>query len=214
MKVSIGADIPNLGFAANLDEIVDACGARQAINVYRRTAAGRDVDGASLPRPKLGGQPLNHTGAFLRSIGMRRSRRWSKPGAPVTVVLAGGNRPDGEHRRALAHHRNAGLKAARMLGALFTSLGPNAGSLARTKRGKVKLEKLTHRFRAANTNASLAAILSRPPRDVRGRHGNRGIYRVMSVSEGERTELVETARRTMRVELLELGRRLLTGERS
>lgn len=206
MKLSVQVTAPQLQLlVANPRETVEAMTRDVVAQVRDRTRRGQGADKA-LPAPKDGGQPLRRTGSLQASIGyvMRTARG---TGAPVGVVRALGPRPkveraDIQRKRAAAARRTAEGRAA------FAEVALGAGGAARSH---YERQARRYRVRTAVDQASLAAILSTPPRDLRARNGGRAIYIVFRAREDEVRRARDVANRTVRVSLTSAGTFIIKG---
>jgi hypothetical protein len=195
-KVDVEVKKLELG-VRNEREVVEAMTERMLARVRERTQRGTGVDGAQLPRPKDGGQPLQRSGQLRASIGA--TVRETRSGVFVGHVKPLGPRTDVGNRAASAKVRTQMMRAAAVIGA-FGQISATGSTPGRKAKGPgIKLARV--RVRTADTNAALAGILSVPPKDLRGINGDRGTYRVFVASTREHAELAQLAQRTLVVAL-------------
>lgn len=173
--------------------------------VVARLVSGHGSRGP-LPTSKQGNPPLNRTGTMMRSINIGLRQRSN--GNWESVVRCFGDRPPEENaaaKVARAKVKTKQLRAAVALGAALTfaaggRIDPRILRKTPTKTGKMlKLSRV--RVRAADTNASLAAILSVRPHDKRSINGSRGVYRVFERSDLYQQAAFDAARGVLRARL-------------
>ncbi len=168
--------------------------------VKAQAARGIGAHGA-LPSPKAGGRAYNQTGTLVRSISAvpskRNPKRW--------LVRATGARAGGKAKAKRARARTKALRSARV--ATFLASNPLAAFTMgkRERRKALGLGRL--RRRAADTNSSLAAILSVKPKDQRAKRGRRGVYRVLEATDRYRKMAAAAAAKYGRYRLRQSGTR-------
>ena len=176
----IKAEIPDLTLEIeNEPEVVGIMARTIAEEITGRLERGRGSKGA-LQRPKDGGKPLIKTGELLGSIEGYPSKR-----DPKSWVVAPTGKRTGDE--IAFKKKSARLKTKRMRqrkrDAMFMRAQRSPELMAKldgmTRRQRTKMLKLSEiRFRTADTNAALAAILSVAPKDKRAKNGKRAEYRV------------------------------------
>lgn len=175
--------------------------------VVARLRAGLGAKG-SLPRPKDGDAPAHETGTLARHIGS--FDRVSRAGRHYAVVRAHGERPASEKagQKALAAKARTRSLRAETRAALESrrAAGESIAAKYLSKRtGTFKLGSI--RVRTAVDNAALAAILSVPAKDKRGKAGGRVVYRIFEASPEYGSIARRVAARFVRGELVGTGER-------
>jgi len=156
-----------------------------------RILRGQDSRDKTTKKPKDGGRPFFRTGTLAGSIteiirpykarksvkfeGGRvavESQRWE------LVVLPAGQRMEGlKTRQRALKRRIQGRKFGVIMAAAFSESPPSRATLRK------QLSKITSK--TGTTNARVAGILSMPPADKNSRAGQRGIYRMVEMSNRE-----------------------------
>lgn len=209
MELSFEARVDELELViVNERETVQAMGEAQRERTVTRLLSGQGAT-SSLPRPKDGGRAMQRSGALASSIANLLTR--NRKGEWVSTVRATGNRPESENvakKKQRAKAKTKELRAAMAVALTLQSIAGEVDSdLVRKKVGKDGSHFKLSRFkvRAGETNAAIAAILSVPPKDIRGVNGGRGVYRVFEPSAGGREAAAFAARRTMIAKLVKKG---------
>lgn len=170
-------------------------GAQLALQLKRRAKAGVSSRGGALRQPKDAGTPANpqghaynRTGALSDSIDFKLRKRKARAGRGlsrerhIVVISAYGNRATGKaraRRTRRSREKTAGLRAAAIVGALFSNQTSEDFTRRYGKQGR------RIRVRYANTSAAVAAILSVPPKDSNSKKGSRAVYRVIELTRAE-----------------------------
>lgn len=203
MRIKLRARLPQLELKiVNEREMIEEVTTVLAAGIKARTEAGQGALGA-LPLPKSGDHAaLSATGRLVNSIqGVVQEKTKDGETRWRGVVKPTGARPAEENVREKKFAAERKTKQLRAAVVVVTALGRWAGSSK--SEGKVRLGRL--RVRTAETNASLAGILSTEPKDPRGISGHRGLYRVFALRDSEVAGASKIVQDRIKPELEQVG---------
>ena len=186
MQISAKVEIDDFDLQIkNERDVVDSMAKRLALMVKMRTISGRGADGTSWSPPKddPSQRPLNRTGELISSITHKKPRQAKKSKAWSSSVQSKPGKRKDASKTASKRAKAATAKAREAATQAFQASGTLARGAKLTKEGKLSLRGVKrHRVR---TSGNLAAILSVPPQDKKGKKGGRKVYRIYEVSGTE-----------------------------
>lgn len=207
MRLRVKIKVPVIDFKiTNRAAVVEEVAAMISKRIQDRTQRGESAFGGPLPRGKQDHPPLQDTGSFVASFGYRMGRYAGAfhEGEPYAIVRPMGPRPDDEQKgiktkKRAAFRRARVLRAAEAIGnTLQRIVGSTAAPSARIRAKRTVIDQ-----------GSLAAILSVEPKDPRALAGQRAVYRVFQARETELTEARAIVMREARIELEEIGEKVV-----